>query len=208
MLAQDAAVQEPGNDATPPPTGDAQAIVGKPATPDALPPASSDVSDAAVPFSDAASWDAGAGEPPPTGESLYPQVQAIVRRSCSFDRCHNGIFVGAGLYFGPDMDARDALVNVTACEYDRMARVAPGDPEHSWIWIKLTAPFRPQLDPYATYIEFEPPADWDRSVRGCPDETDTGVPLFGQRMPATAPNSLPKEELSVIRRWIEQGAPP
>jgi hypothetical protein len=88
-----------------------------------------------------------------------------------------------------------------------MPRVAPGDPERSWLWVKLTAPFRPQTDPYAHSIYFEPPADWDPGERGCRDQTDEGEPLFGQRMPSTAPNTLRPDELAVIRAWILAGAP-
>lgn len=143
-----------------------------------------------------------------TGEpSLYPQVEAILNYGCSYERCHAGRVVGGGLSFAPDADFYPQLVGVRACEYDRMARVTPGKPEESWLWIKLTAPFRPLTDPYAHQIYFTPPTDWDASRRGCRDQTDEGVPLFGQRMPATAPNSLPDEELEVIRRWILQGAP-
>jgi hypothetical protein len=98
------------------------------------------------------------------------------------------------------------LVGVPACEYERLARVEPGSPERSWLFIKLTADVRAQDDPYADYILFEPPADWNADQRGCRDRTEHGTPLFGQRMPLTAPNMLPDAELQVVRAWIETGA--
>jgi hypothetical protein len=140
--------------------------------------------------------------------SLYPQVVDIIARSCSYERCHAGPLVGAGLSFEPGTDVRAALVGVRACQYDRMARVEPGDPDRSWLMIKLTEPFRPIDDPYAHAIYFAPPPGWDPLRRGCRDQTREGVPLFGQRMPATAPNSLPPAELDLLRRWIASGAPP
>ena len=62
-------------------------------------------------------------------------------------------------------------------------------------------------DPYANYISFDPPSDWDRNVRNCRDETADGTPLFGQRMPLTAPNMLPEADLTTLRAWILAGAP-
>ena len=140
--------------------------------------------------------------------SLYPRVVAIIERSCAYQRCHAGTPVGAGLSFEVGGDHRAMLVGVRACEYDRMARVTPGDPDQSWLWVKLTAPFRPLDDPYAHSIYFTPPHAWDETARGCRDQTDEGLPLFGQRMPSTAPNTLSGPELEVIRRWILAGAPP
>lgn len=140
--------------------------------------------------------------------SLYPQVHAILERSCAFERCHQGRVFGGGLYLDPDADMRAALVGVPACEYERMARVEPFDPAASWLMVKLTATFRPETDPYANYIEFTPASNWQEGARGCPDQTEDGHPLFGQRMPALAPNRLPDTELSLIEAWIAQGAPP
>lgn len=154
---------------------------------------------------DAAGGAAGAGAS--SDASLYPQVESIVLRTCAIERCHAGSIYGGGLVFTPERSVYDTLVDVVACQYDGMDLVEPGSPETSWLWIKLTAPFRPPEDPLATLIYFDPPEGWDRSLRGCPDETDEGVPLFGSRMPLTAPNQLPDAELSVIREWIAQGAP-
>lgn len=136
--------------------------------------------------------------------SLYPQVEAIMQRSCAIERCHKGTIYGAGLVFG---DVHDSLVDVPSCLYNRMQLIEPFSPEESWVWVKLTAPFRPPEDFYSTFIYFDPPGDWDGSERACEFNDAEGRPLFGSRMPLTAPNQLADEELAVIRRWIEQGAP-
>ena len=88
-----------------------------------------------------------------------------------------------------------------------MNRVEPYDPEHSWLIVKLTADFRPRGDPYENYIYFEPDPAWDPGQAGCRDQTEDGTALFGQRMPLTAPNMLPAEELAAVRDWIAAGAP-
>lgn len=137
----------------------------------------------------------------------YRAVVEILARSCAYQRCHDAPVFGAGLDLAPGSDYHRALVGVTACEYERMARVEPGHPERSWLMVKLTAPARPLHDPYATYIYFDPPTGWDPNQRRCRDQTEDGTPLFGQRMPATAPNMLSKEEIAVVRSWIEDGAP-
>jgi hypothetical protein len=145
--------------------------------------------------------DSGASSP-------YRDVTAIIARSCAYERCHSGALIGAGLDLRKGSDYRAALLDRPSCEYPPMATVEPGDPEHSWLMVKLTAPFRDRDDPYAFYIRFTPDADWDPELRGCRDRTTDGSPLFGQRMPATAPNMLPAADLDRIREWIAAGAPP
>lgn len=138
---------------------------------------------------------------------LYAQVEAILARSCAFERCHSGAIVGGALDLSRGADYHAALVGIAACEYERMARVEPGDPEQSWLMVKLTAEFRPPEDPYPFYIRFMPAPGWDPTRRACRDQTEDGAPLFGQRMPLTAPNMLPELELDAIRAWIAAGAP-
>lgn len=162
--------------------------------------ASSDAAPYAAPAADGGSDD---GAPP----ASYAAVQQIIQRSCAYVRCHDGPILGGTLALRRHGDYASVLVGVTACEYERMPRVMPYDPEHSWIMVKLTTHFRPADDPYANYIEFEPEPDWDPNQRGCKDQTDDGTPLFGMRMPATAPNMLPDEDLAAIRAWILAGAP-
>jgi hypothetical protein len=138
---------------------------------------------------------------------LYTEVQSILVRSCAFERCHSGAIVGGALDLSRGSDYHAALVGIAACEYERMARVEPGDPDGSWLMVKLTADFRGPEDPYPFYIRFTPASDWDPLRRACRDQTDDGTPLFGQRMPLTAPNMLPAPELEAIRAWIGAGAP-
>jgi len=137
----------------------------------------------------------------------YAEVKAIFEHSCAYVRCHSGPLVGGALDLSRGGDPWAALVSVPACEYERMSRVEPGKPEASWLMVKLTARFRDAGDPYPNYIVFTPPSDWDPSARGCRDEAADGTPLFGQRMPATAPNTLSERALETIEAWIEAGAP-
>jgi hypothetical protein len=138
---------------------------------------------------------------------LYTEVESILERSCAFERCHSGAIVGGALDLSRGSDYHAALVGIAACEYERMARVEPGDPDDSWLMVKLTADFRGPEDPYPFYIRFTPASDWDPMRRACRDQTDDGTPLFGQRMPLTAPNMLPERELAAIGAWIDAGAP-
>ena len=173
------------------PTSERMVEAGSPA------PGQPEASSTAMPMGDAS-----------TGNSAsYGAVVAIIERSCAYQRCHAFPIVGAGLSLARGVDYRSMLVGVTACEYERMKRVEPGHPERSWLMVKLTAKARELTDPYATYIYFDPPENWDPEQRGCRDQTDEGMPLFGQRMPATAPNMLPPEEIETIRSWIADGAP-
>ena len=146
---------------------------------------------------------ADAGDAPP---AAYAQVHDIFAKSCAYERCHSGAILGGGLSFAPATDYASVLIGVPACEYERFSRVEPGSPERSWLFIKLTAEVRGHDDPYADYILFDPAPDWNADERGCRDRTDDGTPLFGQRMPLTAPNMLPEAELEAVRAWIEAGA--
>lgn len=159
---------------------------------------------AADPSGGESARDAAAQDAP---SPLYTEVEAILLRSCAFERCHSGALVGGALDLSRGGDYHAALVGIAACEYERMARVEPGDPDRSWLIVKLTAEFRPADDPYPFYIRFTPAPGWDDSRRACRDQTEDGTPLFGQRMPLTAPNMLPEAELDAIRDWIVAGAP-
>jgi hypothetical protein len=153
--------------------------------------------------------DASMAAQPQDDSPSYAAVAAIFRRSCGFARCHSPPVLGGGLNFAREVDYHPQLVGVPACEYDRMKRVEPGQPERSWLMVKLTAAVRPSSDKYGTYIEFEPASDWDPSQRPrlCRLDSESGEPLFGWRMPATTPNMLREDEIEVIRAWIADGAP-
>ena len=151
--------------------------------------------------------DAGAEDAAPAVPKSYAAVRDILAHSCTWERCHSGVPIGGNLDLTPGIDYAGSMVDVPSCEYPRYMRVAPGDPEHSWVMIKLTAQARPPEDPLGNYILFEPEPGWDESKRICRDHADDGTPLFGQKMPLTAPNMLPDEQIALIRRWIEDGAP-
>jgi hypothetical protein len=138
-------------------------------------------------------------------EAFAPIARLIAAR-CSFDRCHGAGAYGGGIDFGGRSDPYEQLVGVASCQYPPYQRVQPGAPDRSWLMVKLTAEARPASDPLATYILFTPETGFDPSARGCPDQTDDGTPLFGTRMPGTAPNMLESSELETIRRWIADGA--
>jgi hypothetical protein len=146
-------------------------------------------------------------EPPPPQPASYAAVVEILQTSCSYVRCHAGSLIGGSLPLVRGTNLAATLVGVPACEYEKMNRIEPYDPEHSWVMVKLTASFRPRNDPYENYIYFDPEPGWDPDQRGCRDHTDDGQPLFGCRMPLTAPNMLPPEQIETIRHWIMDGAP-
>ena len=139
-------------------------------------------------------------------DSSYARVHEILENSCSYARCHSGVPIGAALQLERGGDYAAALIGLPACEYELMNRVEPYDPEHSWLIVKLSAAVRPRGDPYENYIYFEPDPAWDPGQGSCRDHTEDGTPLFGQRMPLTAPNMLPADELATLRDWIAAGA--
>jgi hypothetical protein len=90
---------------------------------------------------------------------------------------------------------------VPACEYDRMKRVAPGDPDQSFLLVKLEAPFK---GPGTHEIAFTPAPDW--SPTACNVPSSDGQPGFGLRMPETGTFQLEPEKIAKLRSWIRAGA--
>lgn len=138
--------------------------------------------------------------------ALYAKLDTIIGERCAISRCHSGPTFAAGLYFPRDKNFRDQLVNVPSCEYDRMMRIEPGNPEKSWLMVKLAS------DVYETpersgWIKFTPEPGWIPSDDLCAFESETGTPLFGMRMPLTVPNKLTEDEIESFRLWIQLGAP-
>lgn len=152
-------------------------------------------------------------------EPTYENVLAVFERSCGTTSrsCHGGSRGSANLNFElPLSEGRpitDELVGVAACQYDRLNLVEPGDPEASWLWIKLTG------DHDASgRLQFTPAADWDPGIERradgtyppsiCPSVED-GEITFGYLMPQNVdnPQLLPARELTMIREWILAGAP-
>ena len=117
--------------------------------------------------------------------------------SCAAGSCHGGDGARqAHLNFKKAPDLATALVNVTSCENNAMKLVVPGDPEHSWIWIKLTA-------------DIEDTNSGKLIHEGTPSACAGVATGFGSRMPYVVGlfDKLPAEKLAVIHDWIEGGAP-
>lgn len=69
-----------------------------------------------------------------SGSSFSSAVQPIFDRKCA--KCHGMKDQKAKLNLS-DGNAYAALVNVPSTEVPGMARVKPGDPEASYLWLKL-----------------------------------------------------------------------
>jgi hypothetical protein len=64
-----------------------------------------------------------------------PFVKSEIDRVCSnVDGCHGGAAGGMVLHPGSEFDA---MINVVSSEMPPMLRVAPGDPDHSYVYKKL-----------------------------------------------------------------------
>jgi hypothetical protein len=153
--------------------------------------------EAGVP-ADADPTDAGATDAP----ASYLAAESVIRTSCAFVRCHGGPTLGgAGLWFDAIRSVRGPLVNVRACEYDKMMRVKPGDVAHSWVMMKLTSP----QDPETHVLAFSPESDWVPNL-GCNLPQNDAGGRFGLRMPETT-FQLDPDSLAKLVAWIEAGAP-
>jgi hypothetical protein len=148
----------------------------------------------------------------PSGGSAYDApasylaAEAVIRTSCAFVRCHGGpVRGGADLWYGQTTSIRGPLVNVVACEYSKMMRVAPGDPAQSYMMIKLLAP----QDPQSHMISFTPAPDWvpNPDCVGLPPPEADGGGRFGFRMPETGMFQLDSDSVAKLAAWIEAGAP-
>ncbi len=148
-----------------------------------------------------------AANPTDAGESdapaSYLAAESVIRTSCSFVRCHGGpVRGGASLWFGYNESIRVPLVNVPACEYDKMMRVKPGDLANSWIIRKLESP----ADPQTHAIAFSPEPGWVPNGNCNLGSIDAGG-RFGTRMPQTGTYQLDPDSLAQLVAWIEAGAP-
>ena len=144
------------------------------------------------------------GERDAGGAALYRKVEAIVTQSCAREVCHGFMVANAHMDLMRD-GFRAALVNVPSCEYDRMLRVKPGDPEHSWMMIKLSGPVR--FRQYADFIDIQPEPGWTPTTPECSGSFDDGAPWFGTRMPPADTTVVTTDDVATIREWIAAGAP-
>lgn len=101
------------------------------------------------------------------------------------------------------------LVDHDACQYSAMPLVTAGDPERSWLYLKVAGPHM------GTTLDFTPADDWDPGIvpdamgnyptSTCP-LTSRGDITFGVMMPQGSPG-LDASRAETIRLWIEAGAP-
>ena len=169
--------------------GEAGAPVVNPLSEALAPDASSDAAtaDASVPTADSEGADS---VPDPMDDvsdapASYLAAESVIRASCAFVQ-----------------SIRGPLVNVPACEYDKMMLVKPGDLANSWVMTKLTAP----QDPQTHVLAFSPAADWVPAASCTIDTTDASG-RFGLHMPETGNFELDPDSLSKLVAWIEAGAP-
>lgn len=151
------------------------------------------------------------GDDDETIAPTYENVEITLSRACAFSTsCHGGAGRGsADLNFATAIESGTVLevLTVPSCEYSRMPRVDPGNPDGSWIMVKLEGEHDADGN-----LTFTPDADWTPDSGGHPE---TLCPLmmggevhFGTIMPATAPfDGLPEDEIEMFRQWIEMGAP-
>jgi hypothetical protein len=115
----------------------------------------------------------GGNEPPELGAPVaYAQVQSVFEEyGCT--GCHPGVNPSLDLTAG---QSYDQLVGIQALEDPTLYRVVAGDPERSFLYLKLG---------------------------GAPPVAD--IPAIGTRMPPNAP-PIDAADLDLVRRWILQGA--
>jgi hypothetical protein len=81
----------------------------------------------------------GEGEPPPT--PIEPRLSAIeteiFARNCTFSSCHGASAPQQGMSLVPPAHA--AISGVPSTEVPSMMRVAPGDPDASYLLQKITS---------------------------------------------------------------------
>jgi hypothetical protein len=160
--------------------------------------------------------DVGGEVPDPPLEPTYDNVAMILRQSCTFSSsCHGGTGTAkARLNFERTFDGGtilDVLHEVPSCEYSAMPRLTPGDPDRSWLWIKIAG----ATDERGNLL-FTPSPDWDAGVDRRPDGTlaSSTCPLvvdgaisFGMVMPMGSRQRLPENRRRAIYEWIRAGAP-
>ncbi|MEY4512281.1 MAG: hypothetical protein RLZZ450_4403 [Pseudomonadota bacterium] len=113
---------------------------------------------------------------------FHESVRPILEKVCS--GCHSESSPEAGLPLGGHVSSADIvkqLVNVGAMHGGQLKRVLPGDPDRSWLYLKVSG---------------------TAMAAGC-----QGAGCNTQVMPPAGQVSLTKAELATIRQWIADGAP-
>ena len=134
------------------------------------------------------------------GKDANPQYLAaaeVLLTRCGQTRCHGPQPWGDLFDLAENRcDIGSVLVDVPSCEYPSLPRVAPGDPEGSWLMVKLTAP-----SDEAAQLIFEPATDAEPAADARCVEVG-----FGTHMPPPG-FSITEQEVEVVREWIAAGAP-
>ncbi|QXD16765.1 hypothetical protein GQ464_007455 [Rhodocaloribacter litoris] len=77
-------------------------------------------------------------EPPPPDDTVsFAAVQSIFTSNCAFSGCHAGTFPAQGLNLSAGQ-AYANIVNVPSQEEPSLDRVEPGDPDRSYLFMKIT----------------------------------------------------------------------
>ena len=77
-------------------------------------------------------------EPPGPDGPTFTQIQtSIFNTSCALSGCHTGTFPPQGLNLSEGV-AYSNLVNVAAQEKQGFVRIKPGDPDNSYLFMKIT----------------------------------------------------------------------
>jgi hypothetical protein len=112
---------------------------------------------------------------------FHESVRPILEKYCS--GCHSESSPEAGLPLGGKISSANIvskLVNVRAVGGGQFNRVVPGNPNQSWIYLKVSG---------------------GAASAGCTGACRTGV------MPPAGQVTLTQTELGIIRQWITSGAP-
>lgn len=151
--------------------------------------------------------DGGGNEP-----ATYAQVAALFESRCggTVGGCHGGVNGSAALAFeevgsNPKVVIQDlttVLNGVPSCENNVMPRVDPGNPENSWLMVKLGGHSTIGISSGRVDLGGTPPED-DRVA--CPLPMNSASYPYGEVMPIGVP--LSETDVDLVRRWIQQGAP-
>jgi hypothetical protein len=138
----------------------------------------------------------GGDEEPPI-EPTYANVEMVVQRSCALSSVCHADRGSADLTFEGLSDITMPLNGVASCQYPPMPRVDPGNPDNSWLMIKLDGMYDGEGN-----IQFTPEPGFT------PPTGDPNCETFGTIMPSNAtPVPLPMREVTMFREWIRAGAP-
>ena len=134
--------------------------------------------------------DAGkdAGEDVPIVPVAFREVQALFTRTCAMPACHgrgaDGGGGSGGLFLTDETTSHRAMVDQPSDQVARLRLVAPGDPDNSYLMVKIEGTMR-------NFAECAP----------SPGRNPCGV-----QMPQLA-GPLSAAERALVRNWIRAGAP-